>query len=91
MNLYDLCERDIVSLASGVNLGKIDDICFDETNAKITHIVIFGRSKFFGLFGREADTEIPWAEIVKIGEDVVLVRGELSHSEKKPYFAFKFK
>ena len=91
MTLYDLCERDIVSLASGVNLGRIDDICFDETSAHITHVVIFGRAKFYGIFGRSEDTQIPWSEIVKIGEDVVLVRGELAHAEKRPKFAFEIK
>ena len=35
--------------------------------------VIFGRPKFFGIFGREKDLKISWKDIVTIGKDVVLI------------------
>lgn len=30
--------------------------------------------KVLGFFGKEEETVIPWSQIVKIGEDVILVR-----------------
>ncbi|MEG0178789.1 MAG: YlmC/YmxH family sporulation protein [Oscillospiraceae bacterium] len=89
MNISDLCELEVVSLASGVNLGRIDDFMLDEVNAAITHIVLFGHSKFFGLFGRDEDITVPWNDIVKIGEDVILVKGDLPYIGKRnKFFSF---
>ena len=40
----------------------------------VTAIIIYGRSRLFGLLGREEDTVICWDEIQCIGEDTVLVK-----------------
>ena len=73
MILYELCRRSVIELSSGQNLGRVDDICFDENSAVITHIILYGRPRLFGLLGREEDTMIPWADIRQIGQDVLLV------------------
>lgn len=91
MNLYDLCERDVVSLSNGDNLGSVDDICFDEKTANITHIVLYGKTKLFGLLGREEDILIPWTDIAKIGSDVVLVSGSEIEGKRKRFSLFKMK
>lgn len=39
----------------------------------LTAIVVYGRPRFFGLFGRENDCVIPWSAVKTIGEDAVLV------------------
>lgn len=91
MNLYDLCERDVVSLSNGDNLGSVDDICFDEKTASITHIILYGKAKFFGLLGREEDILIPWSDITKIGSDVVLVTGKDFEGKRKRISLFKMK
>ena len=41
--------------------------------AALTAIVVYGRPRFFGLFGRENDCVIPWSAVKTIGEDAVLV------------------
>jgi YlmC/YmxH family sporulation protein len=56
-------------------LGCISDIEIDTDNASVVAIVIRGRQRFFGLFGREDDIVIPWCEIEIIGEDTVLIGG----------------
>lgn len=73
MTLYDLCEKDVVNVATGTKLGRVDDIAFLPETAGITHVVLYGRLKLFGLLGREDDVYIPWADIKKIGDDVLLV------------------
>ncbi len=73
MTVSELCERSVINISGGNNLGNVDDVVFDETTATISHIVIYGRLKLFGFLGREDDTFIPWSDIKKVGEDVLLV------------------
>ena len=73
MTLYELCERDVINMATGSNLGRVDDISFIPETASVTHVVLYGKLKLFGLLGREEDFYIPWKDIQKIGTDVLLV------------------
>ncbi len=88
--LYELCERDVVSVKNGANLGRVDDLRVDETTARVQSLVIYGRLKWFGLLGREEDLSIPWEEIVTIGSDVVLVNTDLPPRERKLKKFLKF-
>lgn len=83
MTLYELCQRDVINTTTGENLGRVDDITFAENSAIITHIVLYGRLKLFGLLGRDEDVLIPWAEIRKIGADVLLVERETAEPVRK--------
>ncbi|MEF9969152.1 MAG: YlmC/YmxH family sporulation protein [Ruthenibacterium sp.] len=85
MTLYELCQRDVINMTTGENLGRVDDITFVENSAVITHIVLYGRLKLFGLFGREEDTLIPWTDIQKIGTDVLLVETALAEPKPRKY------
>ena len=73
MSLSVLCQKDIVSVVTGRNIGRRDDIEFSETTAAIENIVVFGRPKFFGLLGREKDIRIKWADVITVGQDVILI------------------
>ncbi|QEY88145.1 hypothetical protein BACIT_0154 [Bacillus amyloliquefaciens] len=44
------------------------------TTGKIQAIILGGSGKVLGFFGKEEEMIIPWRNIVKIGEDVILVR-----------------
>ena len=91
MTLYELCQRDVINVSTGANLGRVDDISFEEATATITNIVLYGRLKLFGLLGREEDTYIPWTDIKKIGSDVVLVQTEQSPPPKAKKAGVHFK
>lgn len=81
--LSDLKTKDVVSIVTGQNIGRADDVEFDEKTAVIHNIVIFGRPKFFGIFGREKDLKISWKDIVTIGKDVVLINApEITAAER---------
>ena len=84
MTVYELCERDVVNVTTGQNLGKVDDISFEPETASITGVILYGRLKLFGLLGREADFVIPWGDIVLIGEDTVLVRWQPPAQSQHP-------
>ena len=48
-----------------------------------------GRSKLFGLLGREDDYVLPWTAIVRIGSDIVLVDlQETCQRRKRPKRSF---
>ncbi|MBR0601395.1 YlmC/YmxH family sporulation protein [Bacillus safensis] len=66
--------KDVVDVSSGKKLGTIGDIDINVTSGKIQAIIIGGTGKVMGFFGKEEEMIVPWRNIVKIGEDVILVR-----------------
>lgn len=69
----DMRNREVISIKDGSRIGFLGDIEFDTQTAALAAIVVYGRTHFFGLFGREEDCVIPWSEIATIGDDAVLV------------------
>ncbi|RXZ77303.1 YlmC/YmxH family sporulation protein [Paenibacillaceae bacterium] len=76
MKISDFQTKDVINIVDGKKLGFISDLALDLHNGRIDSIVVPSNSKFFGLFGGGTEVVIPWRNIVKIGEDVVLVRLE---------------
>lgn len=72
----ELRNKQVVCVKDGCVLGFVSDIEMDTSSGELTSVIIFGRLKFFGLFGREEDTVIPWSDIEVIGEETVLVNTE---------------
>ena len=87
MTLQELCEKDVIQLQSGENLGRIDDVIFDEKTASLQAVVLRGRGHLFGLLGYDEDLVIPWAALQTIGTDVIMVAADPlpAHSEGKRY------
>ncbi|MBR1779359.1 MAG: YlmC/YmxH family sporulation protein [Clostridia bacterium] len=56
-----------------MRLGCVDDVEIDTVSAKVLGVVVFGRLRFFGLFGREDDLFVRWDEISVVGDDTLLV------------------
>lgn len=83
MTFRELCAKEVVQLSNGACLGKADDLELDPQTAQIQSLQLLGRTRFFGLLGRDATLTIPWEEIDKIGVDAVLVRTELPPPEPK--------
>ncbi|ALC80979.1 MULTISPECIES: YlmC/YmxH family sporulation protein [Bacillus] len=74
MNISEFQMKDVVDVSNGKKLGSIGDIDINVTNGKIQAIIIGGSGRVLGFFGKEEEILIPWRNIVKIGEDVILVR-----------------
>ena len=85
----DIRNKEIINIKSGVKMGYADDVEFDTCTSKICRIVIFGRARFFGLFGREDDISVCWSDIEVIGEDAILVSCEMPIRTKKAGGPFK--
>ncbi|GGH74573.1 YlmC/YmxH family sporulation protein [Pullulanibacillus pueri] len=72
--ISDFQVKEVVNVENGKLLGHIGDLDVNMTTGKIEHIVIPGAGKMLGLFGRESEVVIPWRNIVRVGDDVILVR-----------------
>ncbi|SHR18777.1 Uncharacterized protein conserved in bacteria [Mycobacteroides abscessus subsp. abscessus] len=66
--------KDVVNVADGKKLGNISDIEINLSNGKIEAIIVSGSGRMLGFFGKEEEIIISWRNILKIGEDVILVR-----------------
>lgn len=71
--IAELKDRQVVCVKDGTILGFVGDIELDTENGKLSSLVIFGRAKAFGIFGREDDIVIPWESIEIIGDETILV------------------
>lgn len=73
MTLYELSRKDVIQTDTGENLGRVDDLVLEENGARVSRLILRGRPRWFGLFGREDDLEIEWKDIRSIGADVIMV------------------
>ena len=76
MTLRDLSSKDVIQLKTGENLGRIDDVVFDEHGARLQSVILRGRAHCFGLLGSDEDLILPWESVKTIGTDVVMVDAE---------------
>ncbi len=72
--IADLRCKEVINLCDGCRMGYVGDVEIDVVCGRVVALVVPGRCRFFGLFGREEDYIIPWEEIDKIGDDIILVR-----------------
>ena len=73
MTLRDLSAKDVIQLKTGENLGRIDDVVFDEHGGRLQSVILRGRAHCFGLLGCDDDLILPWESIRTIGTDVIMV------------------
>lgn len=74
MFISEFQTKDVVDVSDGKKLGNIGDFDINVTTGKIQAIIISGQGRVLGFFGKDEEFVIPWRNIVKIGEDVILVR-----------------
>jgi YlmC/YmxH family sporulation protein len=85
VKISDFQIKDVVNVSNGKKLGNISDIEINLSNGKIDAVVISGGGRVLGLFGKEEGVVIPWKNILKIGQDVILVRysNDVSQPEER--------
>lgn len=72
----ELRYKEIIDVHSGLRLGYVCDLEFDDKDGRIISLIAPGRAKFFGLLGREDDYILPWHCIARIGSDIILVEAK---------------
>lgn len=73
MRIGDMKHKEIINTLDGSRLGYICDLEIDWSNGTIKKLIVPGPGKVMGLFGKEMEYMIPWENIKKIGEDIILV------------------
>lgn len=78
MTLGELRQKDVINMRDGKSLGKAMDLEFCETNGQIGALVVPGAFSLLGfLRGERTGIVIPWENISRIGDDVILVDVEV--------------
>ena len=76
VNFSELRTKEVINIEDGERLGFVSDITLDTMSGKISSISVPGAYKLLGLIGREDDKVIPWENIKKIGDDLIIVEGD---------------
>ncbi len=71
MQLSELQVKDIVNTKDGKKLGRIVDAKVD--NKGIIEYFVVENRKWFRIFSSNTEINVTFQQIVKIGEDVILV------------------
>lgn len=71
--LDELRKKDVVNVINGEILGRVDDLELDANTATIQKLILYGRPKFFGIFGERDNCVIAFHQIRLIGKDTILV------------------
>lgn len=71
MKLSDLQKKDIINISDGVKIGNIIDVNINDKGI-ITSLIVDRNT--FRLFSYNNEIEIYFDQIVKIGDDVILVK-----------------
>ena len=74
----DLHCKEVVCVSDGSRLGFVCDVEVEVPEGRVRAIVVPGRCRFLGMFGREDDFVIPWSAICRIGDDIILVDCRIS-------------
>lgn len=84
-------DKEVICIRTGARLGYVCDVEFQSPEGRVTALIVPGRAKYLGLFGREEDYILPWECITRVGADVVLVESERGirrgKRPKRPWFS----
>lgn len=70
MRLSDLQTKEIINVTSGKRLGTIIDVIVDNSG-KIKSLIL--EEKRGKRFTNREEYELDWSQIVKIGDDIILI------------------
>lgn len=65
--------KEVVNIVDGRRLGHIVDVCFNLQTGCVQGIVVPGEKSFWNVFKNGMELFIPLSQIVKVGEDAILV------------------
>ncbi len=75
LSYSELRTKEVVNLQNGARMGKIIDMIIDSNGKNVLGVVVPGVKK---LFKPAEDIFVPWCNISKIGNDVILVSLDVS-------------
>ena len=82
--ISDFKYKDVINIKDGNCLGAICDVEIESEKAEVIAVVVRGRFRFFGLFGKGEEFVIAWDQVKVIGEDAVLVCFDRRPEPRRP-------
>ena len=74
MTLSELRTKEVIDVEDGKRLGRVMDLEFCVSDSRITALVVPAETTFLqSLRGEKCGLVIPWQNIRRIGDDVILV------------------
>lgn len=70
--MSELQTKEIIDISSGKRVGSISDLIVD-SKGNITKLLLDKRIGKRLLTNYKEDTELSWSQIIKIGDDIILV------------------
>ena len=77
--------KEVVNVVDGRRLGHIVDVIFNLENGCLQGIVVPGERNFWNVLKSGMELFIPLSQIVKVGEDAVLVELFANANPNPPY------
>ncbi|SER04270.1 sporulation protein, YlmC/YmxH family [Gracilibacillus ureilyticus] len=74
ITLSSMQMKDIIYIEDGTKLGHLTDIEINVDYGRIVNLIVATKSKVLGVFGEEREVIIPWENVMRIGQDVILVK-----------------
>lgn len=75
--------KDVINICDGIRLGRIVDMVIEIKTGRIKGIILPG-ARSFNIFRQPEDIFIPWKNILRIGEDVILIEIIFEKNKKCP-------
>ncbi|MBP3431246.1 MAG: YlmC/YmxH family sporulation protein [Clostridia bacterium] len=79
--------KEVVNIVDGRRLGHIVDVVFNLETGCFLGIVVPGEKNFWNVFKSSMELFIPLCQIVKIGEDAVLVELFANQNPNPPFIS----
>ena len=91
MRMETLRCKEVICVCDGSRLGYVSDVEVLLPQGQLSAVVVPGRGRFFGLFGCQDEYVIPWRNICRVGDDIILVDCRacdcLRPRQKRPWFS----
>jgi len=91
--IADLQCKEVVNLCDGCRLGYVADVLIDICSGRLVALVVPGRSGVMSFLVKDEEYVIPWDDIEKIGDDIILVRfnkPSIPHTNERKERKFRF-
>ena len=69
--------KEVVSVCTGCRLGFVCDVEIDTKSGRVVALIVPVPCKGLGLIGHRDEYVIPWCNVQQIGDDIILVDGDL--------------
>ena len=72
MRICELKRSEVINVSDSKRLGFVGDIEFDPHTGQIRALIVPGPGCICGFLGHEKEYVIPWCDICRIGDDIIL-------------------